>query len=65
MRSTRTRQRRQKSCPCLGDLALSFGKFRGQRFRDIPKSYLEWVARTEGIPKTDRCYWRKIRLDSL
>ena len=33
-----------------GDLVISFGKHRGQKVRDVPGDYLDWIVRSADLP---------------
>jgi hypothetical protein len=33
---------------------LSFGRYRNVALLDVPRSYLAWIVRTDGIPAADR-----------
>lgn len=48
------RKKRGRKSAGVGELRLTFGRFRGWRIQDVPESYLLWMARTKRIPLGDR-----------
>lgn len=42
---------------------ISYGRHRGKTYSEVPKDYLEWVAREGFGPQATRREWAQMELD--